>query len=55
MEKEIVNNDYKLEGVVIGNETLNLDENTESFLIKKRDGERNMTIKFDNITNVYLK
>ena len=55
MEKEIVNTDYKLEGVVIGDKTLNLGENKDSFLIKKRDGERSMTLKFDNITSVYLK
>lgn len=55
MEKEIANTDYKLEGVVVGDKSLNLGENKDSFFIKKRDGERTMTLKIDNITSVHLK
>ena len=55
MNKEIITNDYKLEGVVIGDSTINLENDKESFLIKTRSGTKNMDVRLDNITNVYLK
>lgn len=55
MNKEVITNDYKLEGVVIGDSTINLENDRESFLIKTRSGTKNMDVRLDNITNVYLK
>lgn len=55
MNKEVITNDYKLEGVVIGDSTINLENDKESFLIKTRSGTKNMDVRLNNITNVYLK
>lgn len=55
MEKEIDTNEYRIEGTVIGDSYLDLSENRDSFLIKKRNKEVEMQLRTDNITNVYLK
>ena len=54
MEKEIDPKDYTISGIVIDSKLV-LSQNKDSFLLKTRDGEKNMNVSTDNITNVYLK
>lgn len=55
MEKEIDTCEYRIDGVIVGDKYLDLNQNKESFLIKKRDKEVEMELRSDNVTTVYIK
>lgn len=55
MDKDVVETEYRIEGVVIGGEVIDLNDDKESFVIKRRKGIKTMELKSDGITNVYLR
>ena len=55
MEKETDSKEYRLNGLIIGDQYLDLSQNKDSFLLKTKNGTKDMIVNSDNITNVYIK